>query len=358
MKINFDVTSLVRENLTGIGVYTKNLIEAIQHFPGMECTGTYRLSRFKKRKWIDLHATLPVKPYFPVISGFLPASYDIFHGPDFRIPVGHSFKKVVTIHDMVVFQQELVDERFSEAGMAKMKRMLHRGKPDHIIVDSAFTQSEFLKHFPEWQTQTTVVHLGMDHIRTQTEKLPAIYDFPYLIFVGTVEKRKNVSRIIQAFAQVSPSYPDLRLLIIGGKGMLSGPIFDELEVNPAKDKIMYKGFVTEKKLIALYQHALFTLYPSVYEGFGIPILESMRLSCPVLTSNIGSMKEVSGEAALQVNPFDVNDIAGGMSKLLDNQTLRLQLIHAGHERVKQFTWQTCAENTIGVYKLVLSGKSP
>ncbi|QHT69892.1 glycosyltransferase family 4 protein [Rhodocytophaga rosea] len=356
MKINFDVTSLVRENLTGIGVYTKNLIQAIQQFPGIECTGTYRLSRFKKRKLIELHASLPVKPYLPVISGYLPASYDIFHGPDFRIPVGHSFKKVVTIHDMVVFQRELVDEKFSQAGMAKMKRMLSRGKPDHIMVDSAFTQSEFLKHFPEWESQTTVVHLGMDHIRIQTEKLPAIYDFPYVIFVGTVEKRKNVSRIIEAFAQVSPAYPDLRLLIIGGKGMLSGPIFNELEANPAKDKIIYKGFVTENELIALYQHALFTLYPSMYEGFGIPILESMRLSCPVLTSNIGSMAEVSGQAALHVNPFDVEDITAGMIQLLENPTLRQQLVESGHERVKQFTWQACAENTIQVYKQVLSDK--
>jgi glycosyltransferase involved in cell wall biosynthesis len=240
--------------------------------------------------------------------------------------------------------------------MAKMNRMLLRGKPDHVIVDSAFTQSEFLKHFPEWRSRTTVVHLGMDHIRTQTEKLPPIYDFPYVIFVGTVEKRKNVSRIIEAFAQVSPAYSDLRLLIIGGKGMLSGPIFNELNANPAKDKILYKGFVTEKELIALYQHALFTLYPSVYEGFGIPILEAMRLSCPVLTSNIGSMAEVSGQAALQVNPFHVQDIAAGISKLLENQNLRQQLMEAGHERVKQFTWQACAENTIQVYKQVLSDK--
>jgi glycosyltransferase involved in cell wall biosynthesis len=101
---------------------------------------------------------------------------------------------------------------------------------------------------------------------------------------------------------------------------------------------------------------LFTLYPSVYEGFGIPILESMRLSCPVLTSNIGSMAEVSGQAALQVNPFDIDNIAAGMIQLLENPTLRQQLIAAGNERVKQFTWQICAENTIRVYKQVLSEK--
>jgi glycosyltransferase involved in cell wall biosynthesis len=353
LKVNFDVTSLVRENLTGIGVYTKNLISAVSKFPDINCSGSYRVSRYKKKHLINQHIQIPLQLYMPLISGLLPKEYQIFHGPDFRIPSGRAFRKVVTIHDMVVFQYDLVDKKFADMGIAKFKRTLFRGRPDHIIVDSAFTRQAFLEYFPSWETRTTVVHVGMDHLPFDREMLPVPYDFPYIIFVGTVEKRKNVDRIIDAFAAISPKYPDYRLVIAGGRGMLGEPIIQKMLHSPAKDKIIYRGFVSEQELIALYQHAQFTLYPSLYEGFGIPILEAMGFSCPVITSSIGSMKEVSGEAALHVNPHDVSNIADGICKLIENNALREQLTQAGHERVKQFTWQKCAQETINVYKQVL-----
>jgi alpha-1,3-rhamnosyl/mannosyltransferase len=353
IRINFDVTSLSGENLTGIGVYTKNLIQAVSKLPGVECSGTCRISRFKKRHIIRRHTQVPLQVYVPVVAGVLPSSYQIFHGPDFRVPMACYRKKVVTIHDMIVFQKGLTDEKFAERGMAKLTGSLRNGRPDQVIVDSICTKDAFLERFPEWTSCTSVVYVGIDHIQAPSEALPAPHPFPYMLFVGTVEKRKNVDRIIGAFEHIASRYPDLRIMIVGGKGWEAGNTMQKIAGSPVRERIIYKGFVSNQELVRLYQHALCVAYPSLYEGFGIPILEAMQMACPVITSNIGAMKEVSGEAALHVDPYSTESIAEGMVAIIENETLRKQLVRAGLERVKTFTWQQCAEDTMNVYKKLL-----
>ncbi len=352
MKVNFDVTSLAGENLTGIGVYTKNLVRTVSGLPGTKCSGTYRISRFRKRSVIQRHTQLPLQVYLPVAGVFsLRGRY--FMALIFRVPSGCPGRKVVTIHDMIVFQKGITDEKFAEKGMAKLTHSLRRGRPDQVIVVSEFTRNAFLEQFPEWESRTSVVYLGIDHIRPPAETLPALYPFPYLLFVGTVEKRKNVDGIIAAFEHISSRYPDLRVVIAGGKGWAAEKTMQKTTESPARERIIYRGFVSNEELARLYRHALSVAYPSLYEGFGLPVLEAMRMACPVITSNIGAMKEVSGEAALHVDPYSTESIAGGIVSLIEKETLRKQLIAAGLERVKDFTWQQCAADTMEVYKKLL-----
>jgi glycosyltransferase involved in cell wall biosynthesis len=162
-----------------------------------------------------------------------------------------------------------------------------------------------------------------------------------------------VDRIIGAFEHIASRYPDLRIMIVGGKGWEAGNTMQKIAGSPVRERIIYKGFVSNQELVRLYQHALCVAYPSLYEGFGIPILEAMQMACPVITSNIGAMKEVSGEAALHVDPYSTESIAEGMVAIIENETLRKQLVRAGLERVKTFTWQQCAEDTMNVYKKLL-----
>ncbi len=353
LKVNFDVSSLAGENLTGIGVYAKNLIRSVVQLPGVECTGSYRISRFKKRTTIAQHVQLPLQVYVPVIAGLYPSTYQVFHGTDFRVPLACPRKKVVTIHDMIVFQEGLTNETFAQEGMTKLTHSLRRGRPDQVIVISEYTKQVFVERFPEWASRTSVVYVGIDHLQVPREHLPAPFPFPYLFYVGTIEKRKNVDRIIEAFEQVAPAYPDLRAVIVGGKGYAADLTLQKIAQSPFRERILYRGFVSSEELIRLYQHALFVAYPSLYEGFGIPILEAMWMGCPVITSNIGAMKEASGTAALHVDPYLTDSIAGAMVSLIEDEALRKRLIRAGLERVRSFTWQQCALNTMNVYKKFL-----
>jgi glycosyltransferase involved in cell wall biosynthesis len=353
VKVNFDVSSLTSENLTGIGVYARNLVRSMAQLSGVACTGTYRISRFKRRGIIGRHAQVPLHVYVPGIAGLFPHQYQVFHGTDFRVPLACPRKKVVTIHDLLVFQEGLSEEKFAREGRAKLAHALRSGRPDHVIVISEFTRSAFTAHFPEWASRVSVVYLGIDHLPVPGERTAAPYPFPYLFYVGTVEKRKNVDRIVEAFGQIAPKYPDLRAVIVGGKGWGAEDTLRRIAGSPFRERILYRGFVSNAELVGLYRHARFVAYPSLYEGFGIPILEAMRMGCPVITSNIGAMREVSGAAALHADPYRTESIAAAMVSLLEDDALRGRLVAAGHDRVRTFTWRQCALNTLDVYKKFL-----
>ena len=353
IKVHFDVTTLMREKLTGIGVYTKHLILGVSQLPGVECSASYRVSRFRKRALLRQHLQLPARVYLPLIAGVLPPAYQVFHGPDFRVPADCLRKKVVTIHDMAIFEEGLTSDQFARQSRAKFVHSLRKGRPDHVIVVSEFTRQAFLSKFPEWASRTSVVHLGVDHIPAPAARTLAPYPFPYLLFVGTVEKRKNVDRIIAAFDSIAPSYPDLRLVIAGGKGYAADLMLSKVGESAARERIIYRGFVSNEDLIGLYGHARCVVYPSLYEGFGIPILEAMRMGCPVVTSNCGAMQEVSGAAALHADPHRPDSIAAAVVSLLEDSALRQRLTTAGRERVRTFTWEQCARNTVNVYQKLL-----
>jgi glycosyltransferase involved in cell wall biosynthesis len=193
----------------------------------------------------------------------------------------------------------------------------------------------------------------MDHVEVSPVQPPAPYPFPYLLFVGTVEKRKNVEAIIAAFGTIARTYPDLRLVIAGGKGYAADLILGKIGETPAPERVIYRGFVSDEERSGLYRHARCLVYPSRYEGFGIPILEAMRMDCPVITSNCGAMKEVSGEAALHADPHSTDSIAAALVTLLEDSTLRERLVAAGRERVRAFTWEQCARKTLNVYQKLL-----
>jgi glycosyltransferase involved in cell wall biosynthesis len=254
---------------------------------------------------------------------------------------------------MAVFEEGLTSAQFARQGKTRFAHSLRSGRPDHVIVISEFTRQAFLERFPEWASRTSVVHLGIDHMEVPLAHTPAPYAFPYLLFVGTVEKRKNVDGIIAAFGAIARSYPDLRLVIAGGKGHAADQMLGKIAEISVPERVIYRGFVSDEELSGLYQHARCMVYPSFYEGFGIPILEAMRMGCPVITSNYGAMKEVSGEAALHADPHRADSIAAGMVALLEDTMLRQRLVAAGRERVRTFTWEQCARNTVNVYRKLL-----
>lgn len=353
IRVNIDVTSLIRINLFGIGMYTYNLYKALSNRSDIQLSTSYKVSRFSHKEWIDLHLpNLNAEPYIPVFSDFKKQNWDVFHGPDFLVPNKKDVTKVVTIHDMGVYHSEVMQSTFVEEGQSRLRKSLKKHQPDHIIVVSDYVKTELLKEFPEFQGKVTRIYHGMDHITSQKniERDTQAPERPYVLYLGTLEKRKNLQNLILAFEIFNKKFPDIDLYLVGGFGFEAERIISMAQKSSASQRIHYKGYVKDHDRGRLYSNALFAVYPSLYEGFGMPILEAMYLGCPILTSNMGAMDEVSGDAALKADPYQPESIADQMILLADDPQLRKQLIAKGLEHAKNFTWEKAADETIQVYR--------
>ena len=182
----------------------------------------------------------------------------------------------------------------------------------------------------------------------------------YILFVGTLQPRKNIERLIEAFSKLNPEKlklkDSLQLVIVGKRGWLYEDILKAPEKYNVQDNVKFLDFVEDNDLPSLYKNALCFVLPSLYEGFGLPVLEAMKNGCPVVTSNVSSLPEVGGDAALYVNPEDCSDIAEKIEKIISNQNLRNDLIKKGYEQVKKFSWEKTASKTLDVLQ-ELGGKN-
>lgn len=175
----------------------------------------------------------------------------------------------------------------------------------------------------------------------------------FILFVGTLQPRKNITRLIEAFSKIKKD--NVQLVVVGKKGWLFEDIFTAPEKYGIKEKVKFLDFVSDEDLPSLYQNALCYILPSLYEGFGLPVLEAMQYGCPVITSNVSSLPEAGGAAAVYVNPEDVNDIAEKIEKVITDEKLRKQMIIKGYEQIKKFSWERSAKETLAILEQ-LGGK--
>lgn len=166
----------------------------------------------------------------------------------------------------------------------------------------------------------------------------------FILFVGTIQPRKNLQRLIEAFSKISKK--NIILVIVGKKGWQYEEILEAPQNFGVSDRVKFLDFVPDEDLTALYKEAACFVLPSLYEGFGLPILEAMKYGCPVITSNVSSMPEASGDAALYVNPEDVDDIADKIEKLISDEKLRSDLVERGYKQIKKFSWEKTAKQTL------------
>lgn len=356
ISIALDVSTIDHQNLTGIGNYTKYLASSLSKSDQVTVTGSYKLSRLKNRAIIKKHLPgLTITPFIPFFSSALNSQFQIFHGPDFRIPNIKNCKKVVTIHDMVYAKSDFVSKEFKNWGTQRMRKVLFKMKPDRILTVSDFAREEFLSYYPQFESRTESIYLGCDHIEPINDS-PKMFSFPYILFVGHLDRRKNIDGVIKAFELYQKqNNSELHLVIVGSKGMdseWSKTIRDMIQKSSYEKQIVNLGYTTSEKLRALYRDAFCFLFPSFYEGFGIPNLEAMQLGCPVITSNLGAMKEVCGQAALFVDPGNLDEIANGIKSLQDTK-LRSEIIQRGITHASSFTWKKCADKTISAYEKLI-----
>lgn len=349
LRVGLDVSSLMFPTITGIGRYTLNLGVNISKMPDVKVTGFYKLSRMKQRSILRKRLKLPSFPFLQELTPWLPVGGDVFHGPDFRLPLGKKPMKVVTIHDLVVFERQLNNPAWADYGITKFTTMIEKSRPDFVISISDFTKFSFLRYFPDYKDRIVRIHHGIDHIRQQPIGKPP-FTFPYILYVGALERRKNVAGLVKSFDKIARDFPDHKLVLVGKAGFDVEGINAAIKEAKNRHQIIQLGYVSEVELRTLYTNATLFFYPSFYEGFGFPILEAMALGCPVITSSRGAMREVANAAALTVEPKSILAMAEGLEYVLKSESVRKDLITKGLKRASEFTWENSARQTVEVYK--------
>lgn len=316
---------------------------------------TTRLSpRWLTRFWHRLGCPIPVE--------LLVGSIDLFHATDFVLPPTlPSTKTILTVHDLSFV-------RVPGTANPRLKVFLDKVVPSsacrstHILADSSATKHDLIELYNLPSNKITVLLSGVDarfyHDITRRAWIRSKYhlpDQPYIFTVGTVQPRKNYERLVRALAQVRAKYSDLCLVIAGGQGWLNQPIYDTIRQLNMQDFVHLTGYVDDNDLPTLYSDAICVAYPSLYEGFGLPILEAMACGTPVVTSNVSSMPEVAGDAAVMVDPYDVEALAYALEQVITDDSLRQLLIHRGYQQASHFTWERAAQGLFTVYRKILSG---
>jgi glycosyltransferase involved in cell wall biosynthesis len=230
----------------------------------------------------------------------------------------------------------------------------------HIIADSSATKDDLINFYGADPERITVVYLGREEslaritdpkIIAQTKAHYNI-DGDYLLYLGTLHPRKNLVRLIDAFHMTLQAMQNdsLKLVIAGKKGWLYDKIFARVQTLGLNERVIFPGYVIDEAKPALLSGALAYVFPSLYEGFGLPILEAMACGTPVLTSNVSSLPEVAGQAALLVNPHDPAEITKGLTELITNPDLRCQLIEQGFRQIQKFSWAKAAGQVLEIVK--------
>lgn len=256
---------------------------------------------------------------------------------------------VLTVYDMI---HELYPNMFSEKDRTSKLKKISVARADHIICISENTRQDLIRLLGVPAEKTTVVHLGFSLTQTEAVSLSE-QSKPFLLYVGSRSGYKNFDRLLTAFASSPQLYHHYDLLAFGGG-----------KLNVHELKLMQRLKLSETQvrqidgddsvLAGLYKQASMFIYPSLYEGFGIPPLEAMSFDCPVACSNTSSMPEVVGNAAIQFDPLDVDSISNALVELSSNHILKEELIQRGRERVAHFSWSKCAMQTLDVYRRVLA----
>jgi len=229
----------------------------------------------------------------------------------------------------------------------------------HLIAVSQWTKKQLVEKLGADPKKITVVYEGVSAANSSTSKVKSAETLevslggaPYILFVGTIQPRKNLVRLIEAFSKLQARDQVLNLVIAGKVGWM----YEEILAAPKKfgvgKRVKFLGYVSDEELASLYQNALFFVLPSLCEGFGLPVLEAMRLGCPVIASKAGALPEVVGDAGLLVDPYKIEEIAGAMKLMIKNSDLREALREKGFHQVRKFSWQKAARETIKVFEKV------
>lgn len=378
MRIALDYTAGIRQG-AGVGQYTRSLVNAMleqdahnrytlitsgrltqeQSFPQAENVRGRSLlipDRYLTILWYRLH--------FPLSANYFTGPADIYHGLDFVLPpLSKKTRKVVTVYDLAFLEHP-------ETAVPSLAAYLNKVVPeaveraDVVAAISHATRQALITHYHAPAEKITVIPCGVgpqfQRVTDPTliEETRRKFDLrqPFLFSVGTLEPRKNHLGLIKAFHKVlQRNNSPLVLAIAGGKGWMYEETQRLVRDLKLEEKVRFLGRISETELITLYSLAEMFAFPSFFEGFGIPPLEAMACGAPVITSNISSLPEVAGDAAILVDPHDVHALADAISQLAENAQLREELRQKGYRQAQRYTWSGAAAKMLAVYQQLYQG---
>lgn len=276
--------------------------------------------------------------------------------PAHVLPLYCPVPAVVTVHDLG-YKHYPTTHRLFDRWYLDWTTRRHTRVARHILADSQATKQDLIDFYRADPQRISVVYLGRDESLTRVadpliiERTKAKYgvDGDYLLHLGTLHPRKNLVRLIEAFQLAGPQLPPaLKLVIAGQKGWLYDEIFARVQSLGLTGRILFPGYVDDADKPALLSGALAYIFPSLYEGFGLPVLEAMTCQTPVLTSRVSSLPEVAGDAALLIDPHSSDDIAAGLVRLVGDADLRHRLIEQGLKQIDQFSWDKAAKQILEI----------
>ncbi|MDD2823523.1 MAG: glycosyltransferase family 1 protein [Candidatus Daviesbacteria bacterium] len=392
MNIGFDASRAFNKNRTGTENYSYQLLYNLSKLdhtnnyyiyirPNADTTLKDWPSNFK-------FITIPYPRLWTQVGlakqTFKDTDLDVLFVPSHTLPLVKrpGLKTIVTVHDLGA-EYLPKTHQLKQRAYLKLMTDYQLKSATHIIAVSKATKDDLIKKVKINPNKISVIYEGYDNKAFKPLKndefsdVLKYYDIEsnnYFLFVGTIQPRKNLAKLISAYAQFlrgvagagaprrvpaseartsdggkARQDPELtlpKLILAGGKGWLSDEIYELPKKLGIEDQVKFLGYVPDENLPALYNGAKGLLFPSLFEGFGLPILEAMACACPVLTSNISSMPEIAGEAAILVNPYLEEEIAQGISKLFNDKNLSNKLETMGIAQSKKFSWEKCAQETL------------
>lgn len=382
MRVAIHIDHIFKILAGGIGEYTRELVRGlarIDHENYYEMLSTYpdekdfliMDGKYSNFNFVPMSYNLPRKLTYamwhylnrPGIDRFV-KDVDVLHLPSLLMPaINTNIKKVVTICDLAFL-------RFPDAFPSSKRIFMRRGlrlaveRADKIIAISQHTKDDIVKLTGIDPDKVRVIYLGVKPIyrpvidKLSIDRILRRYgiDSDYILYVGTLEPRKNLTRLLEAFRLLKDDLGGrYKLVIVGKKGWMYKSIFQRVKELDLEKDIIFTGYLPDNDLPTVISAATLFVYPSIFEGFGLPPLEAMACGTPVVTSNVSSLPEVVGDAAILINPYSTDSIAEGIWKVVSNAELRITMSRMGIERAGLFSWERCAMETLEVYKEVCEG---
>ena len=365
MRIGIDATPILLRK-GGIGYYTHNLLESLTR---IDTRNEYILFATTQK---EPEANIPFMGRPNVRRVYTPKSLqkwrcrregiDLYHGTNFRLRGRGGKGNIVTIHDLAFKQYpHFLKKQFGQfLSFLKTKRDVHRA--DRVIAVSEHTARDAMEFFKIARQRVRVVYHGVDpDFRpdvpeasiAEMKKKYHILAPRYLLWVGTLEPRKNLPALIEMYAQLKNLHAEYNLVLAGGLGWQYEDIVRMAQaVGP---KVQITGYLPREDLVSLYAGAALFVYPSLYEGFGMPLLEAMASGLPIVAANNSSIPEVIGDAGILVDPLNIAEMGEAVRRVLNDRSLSASLREKGIARAREFTWERAARETLKIYHEVIDG---
>jgi glycosyltransferase involved in cell wall biosynthesis len=357
--ITIDVRML---HASGVGTYLRNLVPLI--VSAHSDTQFHLLGRageMSNYSWAHRENVSLINCQAPIYSlseqleliRAIPKSTVLFWAPHYNIPLLYRGKLLVTVHDVFHLAMPQYVGGLHRQLYAKTMFAILQAKADAILTNSEFTKRELLRLTGTQDQKVFTAYLGVDASWFHIRKGSRPHLTPFLLYVGNVKPHKNLVTLIQAFELIADEIPHDLLIVGKQEGFITGDDVVAAKAGSLGSRVRFTGYVDHCLLQQYFAHADALVFPSLYEGFGLPPLEAMACGCAVIISDVASLPEVFDDAALRCNPHSSEDIADKIQQLLHDIHLRKALRQRGLEHAKQFSWDRCAQETLAVIERIL-----